>query len=186
MNPGNISVTAVNNCGSSVQTTAVNPFQLTPVVLSQAGSVLVLSATLVSCQWYLNGSAIPGATSQSYIPPQDGNYHVTGIDVNGCSVQSNTLYFLLDIESTPMAGNMNLYPNPNSGVFTIEATLNSNTANVSFEIVDLMGRSVYQGELAVKDSHFRKQVQLHNAAPGMYVLKVKGEKVNESYSFAIR
>jgi hypothetical protein len=49
-----------------------------------------------------------------------------------------------------------------------------------------MGRSIHKGELAVKDSHFRKQVQLHNAAPGMYVLEVKGEKVNESYSFAIR
>ena len=41
--------------------------------------------TAVSYQWSINGGAIPGATSQSYIALQHGQYTVTITDSDGCT-----------------------------------------------------------------------------------------------------
>ena len=64
-----------------------------------------------SYQWYLNGVAIPGAITASYLTTANGLYEVTATDSNGCSETSlpvNITTSLAEIRGE----NTLIYPNP--------------------------------------------------------------------------
>lgn len=62
-----------------------------PLVLCAATSAnLNVSGTFASCQWFLNGSIIPGATSATYSANAAGAYTVTAVSVDGCTASSGT------------------------------------------------------------------------------------------------
>lgn len=71
-----------NNPATSNAITMVISNLSTPTI-TQSGLVLTSSAT-VGNQWYLNGSIIVGATSQTYTIAQNGTYTVIVTD-NGCT-----------------------------------------------------------------------------------------------------
>lgn len=73
---------ATNNPATSNAITIVVNTPAAPTI-SQNG--LVLTSSIASGnQWYLNGTAISGATSQTYTVTQNGVYTVTAV-VNGCT-----------------------------------------------------------------------------------------------------
>ncbi len=61
------------------------------VSIVQLNDTLHSSTFASAYQWYLNGTAINGATAQSYTPDQNGNYTLEIIDVNGCIGLSNSI-----------------------------------------------------------------------------------------------
>lgn len=64
-----------------------------------------------------------------------------------------------------------VYPNPNTGSFTINVT--SLSENYRFSLVDAQGRLVYEGSA---DASFPKQVALENALQtGVYSLRLETE-----------
>lgn len=82
-------VTGSNNFGTDTETftITVNPLPATPVIVNNIG-VLDAQVAGVSYQWFLNGSPIAGATSQTYTPTQAGDYTVEVTSQEGCSVLS--------------------------------------------------------------------------------------------------
>lgn len=85
-----ISVYGVNSCGNGVSSNAltvtVNPLPAQPTI-SANGNQLTSSAAN-TYQWYFNGGIISGATSQTYIATQSGNYYIVVTNSNGCSSTS--------------------------------------------------------------------------------------------------
>ncbi len=93
--------------------------------------------TAPTYQWYLNGVAIPGATSSYYVA-QNG---ATGIDYyyciagNGNACNTTSLSNLITLNVDAVAGalpqvatgefDLKLVPNPNGGTFTVEGTISS-------------------------------------------------------------
>ncbi len=85
----------LDGCPSLVRmpaTALIKAVPPTPVVTAQGPTTFCagLSVTLMSSatqgnQWYRNGVLIPGATNQSYIVNQSGNYHVVTTNAQGCS-----------------------------------------------------------------------------------------------------
>ena len=69
-----------------------------------------------------------------------------------------------------------IFPNPNNGEFTIK--LNSSTdEDVSVEIYDIRGRSVYSKSFANTSSDFNQTINLNAIESGMYLVKVNdGDK----------
>lgn len=102
--------TGSNGCSKSVNVTVTVNTPPTPGI-TQNGNVLTCTVTASAYQWYLNGSPIPGATSQSYTITQSGNYSVQITDANGCTAMSNT------ISATYVPGQ-----NPPIAQFTASAT----------------------------------------------------------------
>lgn len=89
-NAGNYWVTVKNSdgCEGNSDTTAVivNPIPTAPTLTQTNDSLFSTPAS--SYQWFLNGSAISGATSRSIFIAQSGLYSVTIIDANGCAAVS--------------------------------------------------------------------------------------------------
>lgn len=59
---------------------------------------------------------------------------------------------------------LNLYPNPNKGMFTIK----SNGKNAKYEITDISGNKVLEGEL----NSSSQKINMENKATGVYFIKV--------------
>ncbi len=84
----------INGCGNSAATTGqitmdwVGP---SPAVTGPAPACVVAALATQdysSCQWYRNGSLIPGATSQNYSTVVAGTYTVAVTDSHGCNATS--------------------------------------------------------------------------------------------------
>jgi hypothetical protein len=66
-----------------------------------------------------------------------------------------------------------VYPNPNNGIFTIEAELGRHT-DVVLEIRDLLGRELMQSERIEGTSSFRRNIDMTHLANGTYLLRLSG------------
>jgi hypothetical protein len=94
--------------------------------ITQSGDTLT-SSSASAYQWYLNGLAISGATSQTYVATQTGAYEVEITDANGClSDLSPALNFVTsDISEAELNSGVAIYPNPTNGSVKIQSLFNS-------------------------------------------------------------
>ncbi len=88
--PGNyiMNVDITNSCGNTatvVRSIYINPIPEPNITLS--GDTLI-SSPEAAYQWYLDGTAIAGATGQWYVASQTGLYTLSVTDSNGCSTSS--------------------------------------------------------------------------------------------------
>ena len=106
-------VTGTNTGGcsnTSSVTVTVNPLAGTPTITAgsattfcNGGTVTLTSSSTTGNQWYKNGNAISGETSNSYIATTAGSYTVTVTGANGCSsaASSPTTVTVNPIPATP-------------------------------------------------------------------------------------
>ena len=154
------------------QAISVNPITIT-------GSTLVANAsgTGLSYQWYLNGAIINGATSQFYSPITQGSYSVevsNGIGCPGLSGGYNYLSGINDVSSDLFK----LYPNPNTGKFTVET---QNYSGTELTIYDVFGRLVFQKSL----SSSKELIDLSSTTNGTYYLVMKNQQYTKYAHFVI-
>ena len=140
---------------------------LQPMIKDSAGG---LSSSAVSGnQWYLNGSAIPGATGPRFVPQQSGNYAVQ-TTVGACiSPLSDQIKFVADL-----LGVIN-FPNPVTNQLTL---LNTQNRNLSVSIVNFNGKTVYSGYIRA----YETTIPTGKLAPGQYVIYLVDAVTNEKRS----
>jgi len=157
---------------SSTQTVTVGP--LAAPVANINGTALQSSYSSGN-QWYLNGTAITGATGSSYIPVSSGNYTVIAT-VNGCSsTVSNTVTYnitsLLELEREWM---LRVLPNPVQSELFIT---HSGRDQLQLQVYDLSGRTMLiQPAIA---SSFK--VDISSYAPGSYIVSLKNKRTGKEY-----
>lgn len=92
---GNIAVAAVNSCGISLtQTQIINVNNApSPIIDYNYYTGLSTSPIYQNYQWYLDSQIVPGATNQTYVPSQSGQYaiEVTNGICTGMSIGLNVL-----------------------------------------------------------------------------------------------
>lgn len=91
-----VSITTNGGCVDS-DTIAVT-FNAPPVPLVSGGTGALTTDATGDVQWFLNGEAISGATTSTYIPVENGDYTVSATDANGCSTTS-AAYALMNVGS---------------------------------------------------------------------------------------
>jgi len=158
-------VTGSNAIGSDVEmiTVIVNPVPGVPVINFSGGQLQ--STTATSYQWFLNGTLIPGATSQNYTPTVNGNYQVEVSNSAGCSSLSS-VYSVNSVTVSTEELNFKLYPMPVNIGFYIES---ENLIGSRFELVDLSGRIVKdEGQLSVNKVYFN----VNDLAVGSYFVRI--------------
>jgi hypothetical protein len=140
-------------------------------------------------QWYVNGTAVAGATNGVYIL----NEPTTTTDLVSCLVNTGdacnltaasnllNISFTTGIESISGAGDIRLMPNPNTGSFVVEGTLAADAKDATLEIIDVLGQVIYKDVVSVQGGAISQKVDLHNQpANGMYMLRLtsgEGQKV---------
>ncbi len=169
----------VGACSASATATiSVGSYPATPSV-SQNGNVL-LSSSATNNQWYLNGTAIAGATAQSYTVTQDGNYSVSVSGLYGCTRTSSvTAVTLTGVADATYINSITLSPNPAKDVIFINSLLKEPKA-VNYSIYALSGQLVKTGAFNLNN---KESISISDLAAGVYEIKFNINQSTSSYKF---
>ncbi len=137
-----------------------------------------------SFQWYINGVAVSGATSNVYITDSLKNGQIVSCQETSsfaCSdpqtIMSGGISISVIQVGVGEAGKQNmitLQPNPNAGSFTIKGGLASQIdGKEQIVVTDMLGKVVYKKKILTNNGNINEQVTLSNSVPaGMYLVSV--------------
>jgi hypothetical protein len=179
---GNITVYGTDFCGNGTASPnfdlTVKPVPPTPVITATLNTLTSSAAT--GNQWYFNGALIVGATGQTYVADQSGDYTCI-VTLDGCSSAiSNVINIIITgTGDKNIAGTIGVYPNPNDGQFVlaIEGTAAQETTYDLF-VVNNLGVKIFElNGLKVK-GNFLKNIDLRPAPNGVYTIILKNNDQN--------
>jgi hypothetical protein len=142
-------------------------------IVTRIGATTLSTGNYITYQWYRNGHLIPGATTQQYTYTEGGNYQVVVSNAEGCTALSDdhvigTRGGGVGITDQTVHGDLLLYPNPSTGMVTIELPEHWRD-ELSIEGYSATGQRI----LARKVQHpgiERVQLDLGDLPRGMYYL----------------
>jgi hypothetical protein len=164
-NSGTVNVTGQTSDGCSVElSTNVTAVTLPNPTINWVSNNLNGGSGFSSYQWYLNGSAISGATSANYSPTANGDYTVVVSNVSGCE-NTSAVYSFNSLGLKPVISSLKMYPQPASDFIILEGVLPES----SWEIIDASGRIVLRG---ISDANSVLQIQLSSLNSGLFLIRV--------------
>jgi hypothetical protein len=178
-----------------------------PTTFCTGGSVKLYANTCsgFTYQWRKNSIDIPGATGSIYFATTSGNYQVRvtqssvnawssqlAVTVNTCredSLNNESDPALAIFTPTDSTGNfqMKIFPNPNSGLFTITVNMPSiRDQKIKLRIVNVLGQEVYSREFISESDQVNEKVELDNSLKtGIYTLQLMIGKKMENTSIVL-
>ncbi len=169
-------ITSVDSNGCSTSNTklvTVYPIVPTPTVLV-FGWTLICSTPSNFYQWYLNGTPIVGATSQTYTATVVGNYSVEAYSSYNCYSGISPDAFVDGIVEH-YGPEFLLMPNPNNGVFDLSFNTTLASDN-SITIFTIDGKLIYVDELNKFSGAYKKQINLSSFGAGLYLVRLSDGK----------
>jgi hypothetical protein len=167
---GNYYVTVTNASGCSAESSnhvSVAVHQVPAVSITESGDTLD-AVNANSVQWYLNGNAISGATSNVYVATVTGAYSVQVTDTNGCKANSTPVNItVLGMPGLSNDAVFNIYPNPASDKLIID--LKGLPISVPVEIYDAQGKLVME----FRSQNVISTLPVAGLAAGTYMIKVQ-------------
>ena len=156
-------ITIVSNPAPDVEIVQVD--ELTLKANDRAGG------SVGTYQWYLNGSAIAGATDSVYSIETAGDYQVSFTNEFGCT-DFSTQDVITGVEDDLLAQSTVIFPNPNKGNFTIQFALEI-PGEIKYRITNSVGKLVKEhtsrGETSVS-------FDLSEVASGIYYIEIVTDK----------
>lgn len=155
-------------------------------------------------QWRRNGITIPGANQKTYKTDKSGDYQVkiiqgscfdwsgiTNISLQACLKSDSTSKNNLSNSGINSFGAkddsllVRIFPNPNSGLFTLEINMVHITEKVvdaKVEVINAIGQVVYHKLTSFNKGYVNDHIELENSVqPGIYFLQVTiGDKVEKT------
>lgn len=136
-------------------------------------------------EWYYNGNLVTGQSGKFLPNLGNGLYDAYVYNVNYPNCKRAANQFDLQISSIGEAISnpveaVNVFPNPNSGKFTLQLSTNSES-NVQIAVYDMIGKVVYTSNLENQLGDYNTEVDLSNMEKGIYILNVeaKGQRFNK-------
>jgi len=162
---------AVTNAATSVQQTfCVNPSKPT-ITVSGAGTATptLTSSSAAGDQWYLNGSAVSGATGATLSVTQAGTYAVN-VTIDGCqSVNSdNSVIVITGVEAS---SEVLVYPTIVKDYLYIS---NPDSFPITAMIVDMTGKVILSD---YSSDEGLSRLDLSSVSSGLYLLRLQGRNL---------
>ncbi len=147
-------------------------------------------------KWFINAVAVSGATNGTFSSGALHNNDSITVQVIsdgpcGLSTFNSVVIKVRTTGVTPVAtteSDLRLIPNPNNGDFVVSGTLGTTTdEEVSMEITDMLGQTVYKGNVMSHAGSINERIKLSNTlANGMYMLNVKTASENKAFHFVLK
>ncbi len=144
------------------------------------------AGTSPAYQWSVNGVDVPGATGSTFTLN-----NVTARDTVTCTVTSNLLCAVPNFAASTLvvhpvtvgvanvsAGldKIDLFPNPNSGNFTVQGDMQYSDINsVTFQVYNLLGQLISTQNAAVQNNELNKTFDMSNTPGGIYLMNITGD-----------
>jgi uncharacterized protein YjdB len=172
-----------------------------PTTVSHIGQTVTFFAEATTAggaptyQWFVDSELIPGATNNVFVR-EVYNTDTVWCRVNGqpaCetgySALSNKIVILADylnVHNSAVAGtNLTLFPNPNTGSFTLNGTVGMVNGMSHYDVVNVLGQIVASGNMSIKNGEVNETISLNNMTPGTYMLKVQTESGDKLFHFVV-
>jgi len=164
--------TDANGCVSTDQiNVSVNAAPI-PTVTMNGGTLQ--TGTYASYQWYVNSTAIPGATGSTWNYTENGDYYVEVTNGNGCSGVSSTTSVMDASLAEATTSKFSLYPNPTLNEIYVDFGKEVN--NITIHLMNSLGQLIYS-EDKVSGTLFMHSMQ--DMATGIYYLEIQeGESIS--------
>ena len=164
----NVTVTALNASYTVNDTLYVNQFSNFTNTSVPAGNGWVWD--------FGDGSPNDLTENPTHVYSTPGVRTVTLIVYSGSCVDTyyyvvNVIYAVSVAEDLSNINNLLIYPNPSTGIFNVEADLKQASA-ISFEILDMLGRSLYSNTSTSATIH-NTRFDLSGYAAGVYTLRME-------------
>lgn len=167
-----------------------------PGTLIDPGTLVTLTATytagtsMVDYQWHVNGTAISGATDNTYSSNAFVNGDIVTCKVTNTDPCANFTLKSIVINTTStglgtidLSNNIAVVPNPNKGTFTLMGSVIANAASI--KVTNLIGQTVYTNNVQVSGNMLHETLHLTDLAPGLYILNIHTETGTQSLHFTI-
>ena len=123
--------------------------------------------------------------NEGYIIKKSGYNDVIGaIAVKGnnttFSIQMSQTAATTSVE-TPSETELNIYPNPSSGIFNVEFLNADNTQEYSIKVYDVLGSLIYVKSI-IGNEIVNEQIDISDKAKGMYILSLESENSKSIYN----
>ncbi len=147
-----------------------------PMIIQLSADSLTSSVMGTAYQWFLNGNILPD-TTQSIFIRQDGSYTVIVFNGPCASAESDSL-------STPLqellpAGSIQIYPNPNDGMFVIRGQFGRSSL-LEFTLYNQLGQEIFRKELYAPQGLLYEVIQINKLADGIYIAQLR---LNNRFSY---
>ncbi|MFC5271330.1 T9SS type A sorting domain-containing protein [Adhaeribacter terreus] len=165
-----VEVSVNGSCQQISAPTVLTALPKPVATITQTGNTLTASAG-TAYQWYLNGAALPGATTQTYQPIAGGLYQVEVTDSICSDISQELQVTLTGIASEWAAASIKVYPNPGSGMFNLEIT-DAKTGDVNLLVRDITGKQIRRETVKKSENKLSYKLDLNNLPAGMYLLEM--------------
>jgi len=140
-----------------------------PMLTINGASATVSNGPFSAYQWYLDGVAVPGATTSTITATLSGEYRVLVTDSNGCTAMSGSFIYTTGIGTQAGPAPVRVYPNPAGEQLYIQAP-----QGTTMSLLSLEGRTLISG----RDL---QEINLDGFAAGMYLLKLSDPAGRQLY-----
>jgi PKD repeat protein len=155
------------------------------VILSGLGTVTVTNTSVNAEQWFWDfgdGSFVETSENPVHAYTEPGIYTITQTAINyNCTTSVSHTIIVVEFgvgvsELTVDNGQLTIYPNPNSGVFTITFETEK-PVTLELELTNAIGQRVYFYQ-AGTTKYFSEKLNLEGFSKGLYLFKVRaGDEV---------
>jgi hypothetical protein len=82
---------------------------------------------------------------------------------------------LNDLENDETNGNLNLYPNPSTGNFSIVGSNLKLNGKIKIEVINVIGQRIYSKSSTVSNGELTESITLGNVSNGIYIVNIADE-----------
>ena len=156
-------------------------------------SDVTYSGTSPHYQWYVNGAAVAGATSNSFSTSVYWNDTVYCRLISNlpCSAPDTTMSNKVTIYGAYLAVNnvnssndaISVYPNPGKDVFYVKGQLDAPTASI--EVTDISGRAVISTMININNGNLDYTLPMAGMPQGIYLLKISSANGTQTLKLVV-
>ncbi len=198
-----ITYLAPGGCWSAVAVTvkALSPITGGTMSMCQSNTMSLANATLGGGTWSssnTNVATIQSATSSSavvrsavagsaivrFTSATNGCVTSRSVLVNACRESADDASVISEV--VPATVDVQLFPNPNNGVFTLAGSVGIASGEAAIEVVNMVGQVIYRTTANVQNGNIDQHIDLgSNLGSGNYIVRLRTENSSKVFHFVL-